>query len=115
MFQIKNNHLKEFGLSGMPCHITDEKIGEQEEEQTSRICSISELSLYDLMGQEYELWLTNNKEFGFDLEITSEDEGVKIRALGVHPFAIESFADFCKRFVNQYDNACHRLAQTVNQ
>lgn len=115
MFQTENKTIMENLLSKMPCHITDDIDREYEEFNDPRINAIGELSLYDLMSQDFDVWLTENKTFGFDLEIIGEDGDITIHEKGLHPYAVEGFADFCRRFVYQYDKACNRFSQTEKQ
>lgn len=62
------------------------------------------LTLDDLMGESYTVYLKRNKKFGYDLSIENDfftDEGVEIE--GIHPAAIKSFADFCRGYLYWYD------------
>jgi hypothetical protein len=63
---------------------------------------INTLTIEDIGGSDCEVWLKKNDRFGFDLEIESEDLGAYIHK-GLHPFAAESMADFCRRFLQCYD------------
>ena len=66
--------------------------------------TIADITLQDLMGQDHEVWLQRNKNHGFDLTIEGGDEdGVAIETTGIHPFAIESFADFCRQYLRCFD------------
>lgn len=67
--------------------------------------NICEVTLYDLMAEDFTVWVGKNKQFGFDLEIEGDDETLKIEESGVHPYAMDSFADLCRRFLHFYDKA----------
>lgn len=64
--------------------------------------TICDISLYDLCGNDFEVWMKKSKGFGFDLEVESE-EGNKHIELGLHPFAADSLADFCRQYLHCYD------------
>ncbi len=65
--------------------------------------SLNEITLYDLMAEDLDVWFSSNKQFGFDLEIDDENGEELVREKGVHPFAADSFADFCRRYLVSYD------------
>jgi hypothetical protein len=64
--------------------------------------NIMELSLYDLGAVDYDVWLNKNKDFGYYLEIESEDGHAFIEEQ-LHPFAADALADFCRRYLHGYD------------
>ncbi len=70
--------------------------------------TINDVTLYDLMAEDLSVWIGNNKKFGFDLHIEGDDRTLAIEDQGVHPYAIESFADFCRRFLYSYERAIER-------
>jgi hypothetical protein len=55
------------------------------------------------MAEDFSVWIGNNKKFGFDLQIEGDDPNEVIDEEGVHPYAMESFADLCRRFLYFYD------------
>jgi hypothetical protein len=67
--------------------------------------NLSELTVYDLMGEDYNVWIKKNEKFGYDLEIESDNPNERIKIEGIHNMAMESFSDFCKRFLRFYDEA----------
>jgi len=67
--------------------------------------TMSEMTLYDLMAEDLDVWITKNKQFGFDLVIDDENGEPLIREDGIHPYAVDSFADFCRRYLAFYDKA----------
>ena len=64
--------------------------------------AITELNLYDLAADDYHVWLTKNKEFGYNLEIESDD-GHKYLENKLHPYAADSLADFCRSYLHCYE------------
>lgn len=65
--------------------------------------TLNDVSLYDLMAQDLDVWVTKNKKFGFDLQIDNEEGETIVDEKGIHPGAMESYADMCRRFLNFYD------------
>lgn len=63
----------------------------------------TQISLYDLMAEDLSIWIKRNKKFGFDLSIMGDDPTETIEISGVHSFAMESFSEFCRRFLSFYD------------
>ena len=64
-----------------------------------------DVTLYDLMAEDIEVWVSVNKEFGFNLEVDDENGDELVRETGVHPYAASSFADFCRGYLNAYEQA----------
>lgn len=66
--------------------------------------TINEVTLYDLMSEDLDVWVCpDNKGFGFRMEIDNEDGEEIVSESGIHPFAMDSFADFCRRYLASYD------------
>lgn len=72
------------------------------QEDIQLIKSSHGISLGDLIGEDHDIWIQKNKTFGFDIEIDNENTETILREEGLHPYAIESLALFCKRFLNSY-------------
>lgn len=66
--------------------------------------SLVALNVFDLGSVDHNVWLKKNKKFGFDLQIENEEDNVSFKEEGVHPYAIESLASFCRRFLHGYSN-----------
>lgn len=66
------------------------------------------LSLGDLMGEDHDIWISKNNQFGFDIEIDNEEAQTILKEEGIHPAAIESLALFCKRFLGSYAYYCDK-------
>lgn len=60
------------------------------------------ISLYDVMSEDLTLWVGKNKQFGFVMELENEDGDV-MKESCIHPYAMESMANFCQRFLNFYE------------
>lgn len=66
---------------------------------------MNDVTLYDLMAEDLDVWVSLNKKFGFDLQIDNENGEPIVDIKGVHPIAADSFADFCRRYLVSYDRA----------
>lgn len=88
----------------MPCRITDENYYNPWEGAPDNAPrrTIHDLTIAELMGDDHSVWLGKNKEFGYILEIEDE-EGKTISEKGIHPYAAESLAYFCRRYLNSYE------------
>lgn len=64
--------------------------------------TLETITLYDLMAEDLDVWLGKNKEFGFLLHIDN-DEGEVVNEKEIHPYAADSFAAFCRRYLHSYD------------
>jgi len=65
--------------------------------------TLNDVTLYDLMAEDLDVWLGKNKEFGFVLQIDDENGEELVDEKQIHPAAAESFADFCRRYLHSYD------------
>lgn len=63
---------------------------------------IGDITLEELMGEDYQAHLKSSENFGFDLYIEGDNINEAIETKGVHPDAIESFASFCRSFLASY-------------
>lgn len=73
--------------------------------------NISELSLYDLMAEDLDVWIKPNAaRSSYDLEIDDECGSLLTKEEDIHPFAMDAFADFCKRYLRAYEMATQRAA-----
>lgn len=87
----------------MPCRITDEQVyNPWEGEDNSPSRTLHDLTVAELMGDDHSVWLGKNKQFGFILEIEN-DEGTAIIEKCIHPYAAESLASFCRRYLSSYE------------
>lgn len=64
--------------------------------------TLNDVTLSELMAEDLEVWVTKSKGFGFDLQIDNEEGETIVNEKGVHPFAMESYADMCRRFLHFY-------------
>ncbi len=67
--------------------------------------AMTEITLYDLMAEDLDVWITPSKCTGFDLQIDDMDGKSLVNEQGLHPGAADSFADFCRRYIMFYDRA----------
>lgn len=67
--------------------------------------TVCDISLYDLMSEDFDIGLNKDKQFGFNLELVDERGEEVVRDDSIHPYAVEGLADFCKRFLRAYDRA----------
>jgi hypothetical protein len=65
--------------------------------------TLNEISLYDMMAEDIDIWIGKNKEFGYTLQIDDERGRAIVDEKGIHPYAIDSLADFCRSFLSSYD------------
>jgi len=65
--------------------------------------SVGEITLYDLMAEDLDVWLGGDNKFGYVLNIDDENGQELVNERGIHPFAIESLADFCRRYLACYN------------
>ncbi len=66
--------------------------------------TMNQVTLYDLMAEDLDVWMKKSKD-GFNLQIDDENGDILIDDEGIHPYAADSFADFCRRYLNAYENA----------
>ena len=65
--------------------------------------TLGALSVYDLMGMDCSIYVKKNNKFGFDVEIESDEESFDTyQDKSIHAYAIESLAEFCRRFLHSY-------------
>lgn len=77
--------------------------------------TLSDVTLYDLMAEDLSVWVSQNKSFGFDIEIENDEGQTLVDEKGVHPFAMESYADMCRRFLYFYDKVKAKSEEEFNQ
>lgn len=65
--------------------------------------TMNDITLYDLMAEDLNVYMRKNSEFGYDLEIEDENSEMIVNAKMIHEGAIESFAVFCKQFLNNFN------------
>ncbi len=67
--------------------------------------TINEVSLYDLMAEDLEIYVTKSKDFGFTVEVTDEKGKTLLIDESIHPCAAESFAQLCRSYLSSYEKA----------
>lgn len=67
--------------------------------------TLENTTLYDLMAEDFSVWISKNKQFGFNLTIESDSDNPndRIEISGIHSAAMQCFSDFCRSFVHFYD------------
>jgi hypothetical protein len=65
--------------------------------------TISNITLYELMAQGLDVWVSRSNKQGFKIEIDGEDGQSLVCDEPIHPYAAESFADFCRSYLASYD------------
>ncbi len=66
---------------------------------------LTEISLYDMMSEDMDIWIKPNNQFGFDIEINEDGSELHMKEPGIHPCAAESFAVFCRSYLFAYEHA----------
>lgn len=64
--------------------------------------SVHDLTIGELMGENFGVWIGKNKKFGYVIELENES-GLVSTDKCIHPYAMESMADFCRQFLYFYD------------
>lgn len=67
--------------------------------------TISEITLYDLMAENIDVIMIPNNKFGFDFLLEDEHGNNLVHEDGLHPYAADSFAAFCKNYLYEYEKA----------
>lgn len=67
---------------------------------------MNDVTFYDLMGENFDIWIKKNRVFGYDLMIEDECRNLVVEEYGVHRAAMDSFADFCREFLVEYERVC---------
>lgn len=65
--------------------------------------TIYSMTLADISGEENSARLSKNTKFGYDLYIENENCECVLYDKGIHPYAIESLALFCRQFLAAYE------------
>lgn len=61
------------------------------------------ITLYQLMSEDLDVWVSRSDNFGFKIEIDDENGNPLVSEKGVHPSAAEGFAGFCRRYLVSYN------------
>lgn len=72
--------------------------------------NIGEITLEQLMAEDYYIFIKNHPKFGYNVELECEEAPENsVEGVGIHPDAMESFASLCRAFLRQYDKAQEEL------
>lgn len=63
---------------------------------------IGDITLEELMAEEFGVILKRHPKFGFNVTLVNEDDE-EVIGEGVHPCAIESFASLCRHFLSSLE------------
>ena len=63
---------------------------------------LGSMTLEQLSGEDYYIWIKHHPKFGYNVTLESEDEK-SVCAEGVHIDAMESIATLCRSFLRAYD------------
>lgn len=72
--------------------------------------TLQDITLYDLMADSHEVWIKPNDKFGFDLTIDTDAGEPLLEECGIHLFATNALAEFCRDYLAIYDQALKRRA-----
>lgn len=65
--------------------------------------TLSEITLYDLMAEDIDVWMKTDEKFGINMQLSDEKGDIIVDDEHVHPYAMESLADFCKQYLRCYE------------
>ncbi len=57
------------------------------------------------MAENFDIWITKDKHFGFDIQIEDDYGKNIVEEQGLHPVAADSFASFCRQYLASYERA----------
>jgi two-component SAPR family response regulator len=62
------------------------------------------VTLYDLMAEDFNVWLEKDKKYGYNLHLESFDSKcMEVVEDNICDDAIDGFAHVCRRFLHLYD------------
>lgn len=64
--------------------------------------NLETITLHDLMGEDYSVYIRKNEKFGYDMEVVRDDTDESFK-VNVHDFAADSLAVFCRMYLNDYE------------
>ena len=65
--------------------------------------STEDINLYDLMGDDYYPYLIKDAKGDYTLTVEDFENNVIAETTKINPCAIDSFAEFCRRYLTSYD------------
>lgn len=71
--------------------------------------AINDITLYDLMAEDLDVWICKNRKFGFNLEIENQGGEMVVDEHGIHPCAADSFASFCRQYLSCYERVSQQM------
>ncbi len=77
--------------------------------------TINGITLYDIGAEDMSVWVGDNFKHGFDIFIEDENGTPIANEEGVHPFAAESMAKFCRDYLTAYERAVERKERRIER
>jgi len=71
--------------------------------------NIGDVTLEQLMSEDYYVRIKNHPKFGYNVTLESEGITDDVVGLGVHPDAMESFATLCRTFLRAHEQCQEEL------
>lgn len=75
--------------------------------------TINTITLADIMADDTSMYICKNNKFGFDIVIDAETPEDSIAEKGIHPYAMDTLAAFCRDFLWFYTNAKNKGEQAA--
>lgn len=63
------------------------------------------ITLYDLMAEPYDIWVSKGSDDYYSLELDDENCEPLVRDERIHEAAIDGLAEFCHKFLTTYERA----------
>lgn len=96
-------------MKDLPCRATLDELSydrwdefDEDEEQMEMQRTIHDITLADLMGEEFDVFVGKNTKSGFVMDLDFENGSTSTEKC-INPAAMESLAHFCRSFLRQYD------------
>lgn len=88
----------------LPCSITDLVLSSNDyQQEDSQNLNIADLSVYDLMSEDFYCSVHKTSENAFKFEIENFDGTIYAAEANVNEMALEGLAHFCRSFLKAYE------------
>lgn len=74
------------------------------------IKNIDSITLGELMGEDHDIWIYKDKTFGYRIQIDDENGSELVLDEQINPYALEGFAEFCRRYLASYERVLQQEA-----
>jgi len=72
--------------------------------------NIGEITLEQLSGEDYYVWIKNHPKFGYNVTLECEEvHENSVSGEAIHPDAMESLATLCRTFLRAYEQCQEEL------